>query len=113
MIIERVEIMLQFQTVGVVSCSKMNLVVFKSAGKNQKKKNDGKTGIFTQNQFSTKSIFFMVVIQKLIILNFQKNLTFFEVDKKFLDDQKFKFLRNLSKTRKFAIRIKITILSFP
>ncbi|KAF0718309.1 Uncharacterized protein FWK35_00028652 [Aphis craccivora] len=31
-----------------------------------KKKNDEKTGIFTQNQFSTKSIFFMVVIQKII-----------------------------------------------
>ncbi|KAF0767059.1 Uncharacterized protein FWK35_00029072, partial [Aphis craccivora] len=47
---ERVEIMLQFQTLGVVSDRKMNLVgalgghflnfliVFKSAGKNQKKK---------------------------------------------------------------------------
>ncbi|KAF0766829.1 Uncharacterized protein FWK35_00020115, partial [Aphis craccivora] len=32
----------------------------------KQKKNDGKTGIFTQNQFSTKSNFFMVVIQKLI-----------------------------------------------
>ncbi|KAE9543187.1 hypothetical protein AGLY_003098, partial [Aphis glycines] len=30
------------------------------------KKSDGKTGIFTQNQFSTKSIFYMVIIQKLI-----------------------------------------------
>ncbi|KAF0718685.1 Uncharacterized protein FWK35_00025073 [Aphis craccivora] len=29
-------------------------------------------------------------------------LTFFDVDKNILDDQKFKFLRNLSKTRKFA-----------
>ncbi|KAF0771757.1 hypothetical protein FWK35_00000380 [Aphis craccivora] len=26
-------------------------------------------GIFTQNQFSTKSIFYMVVIQKLITIN--------------------------------------------
>ncbi|KAF0767762.1 Uncharacterized protein FWK35_00009178 [Aphis craccivora] len=62
--------MLKFQTMGMVSGRKMNLVgalgrsflnfpiVFKSAGKN-KKKNDGKTGIFTQNQFSTKSIFFL------------------------------------------------------
>ncbi|KAF0748740.1 Uncharacterized protein FWK35_00020926 [Aphis craccivora] len=35
----------------------------------KQKKNDEKTGIFTQNQFSTKSIFFMVVIQKLIADN--------------------------------------------
>ncbi|KAE9544686.1 hypothetical protein AGLY_000228 [Aphis glycines] len=40
-------------------------------------KNEGKTGFFTQNQFT--------------------------VGKKFLDEQKFKFLQNLSKTRKFAI----------
>ncbi|KAE9531410.1 hypothetical protein AGLY_010616 [Aphis glycines] len=40
------------------------------------KKNNGKMAIFTQNQFSTKSIFFMVRLW-------------------------FKFLRNLSKTRKF------------
>ncbi|KAF0746539.1 Uncharacterized protein FWK35_00029032 [Aphis craccivora] len=30
----------------------------KKSKKQKKKKNDGKTGIFTQNQFSTKSIFF-------------------------------------------------------
>ncbi|KAE9540053.1 hypothetical protein AGLY_005305 [Aphis glycines] len=29
----------------------------------KQKKNDGKTAIFTQNQFSTKSIFFMIVIK--------------------------------------------------
>ncbi|KAF0759992.1 hypothetical protein FWK35_00031234 [Aphis craccivora] len=41
--------MLQFQTLGVVSDSKMNLVgALGSAGKNQKKIKD-KTGIFTQN----------------------------------------------------------------
>ncbi|KAF0755564.1 hypothetical protein FWK35_00015314, partial [Aphis craccivora] len=33
------------------------------------KKNNGKTGIFTQNQFSTKSFFYMVIFQKLIIVN--------------------------------------------
>ncbi|KAF0767482.1 Uncharacterized protein FWK35_00013257 [Aphis craccivora] len=32
----------------------------------ERKKNVGKTGIFMQNQFSTKSIFYIVVIQKLI-----------------------------------------------
>ncbi|KAF0748955.1 Uncharacterized protein FWK35_00032890 [Aphis craccivora] len=79
--------------------------VFKKIEKN-KKKNDGKTGIFTQNQFSTKSIFFYGCNSKTnhckylklspnvyisviyILLNFHKILTFFDVDKKFLDDQK-------------------------
>ncbi|KAF0758019.1 Uncharacterized protein FWK35_00017864 [Aphis craccivora] len=35
----------------------------------KKNKSDGKTGIFTQKQFSTKSIFYMVVIKKLITIN--------------------------------------------
>ncbi|KAF0770113.1 Uncharacterized protein FWK35_00027396 [Aphis craccivora] len=60
--------MLQFQTLGVVSDSKVNLFgafgrsffeyfnSFQKIEKN-KKKNDGKTGIFMLNQFSTKSIF--------------------------------------------------------
>ncbi|KAF0734115.1 Gustatory receptor, partial [Aphis craccivora] len=48
---ESVEIPLQFQTMGVVSCRKMNL------RREKPKKILGKTGIFTQNQFSTKSIF--------------------------------------------------------
>ncbi|KAF0702214.1 Uncharacterized protein FWK35_00029914 [Aphis craccivora] len=70
------------------------------------KKNDGKTGIFTQNTFSTKSIFlygcnsktyhcnylkfspnvYVSVIYRQ--LNFHKILTFFDVDKKLLDNQK-------------------------
>ncbi|KAF0761581.1 Uncharacterized protein FWK35_00015018 [Aphis craccivora] len=69
--------MLQFQTLGVVSDGKLNLVgalrrsFFEFPNCFQKrrekpKKNDGKMGIFTQNQFSTKTIFYMVVIQKLI-----------------------------------------------
>ncbi|KAF0772185.1 Uncharacterized protein FWK35_00003220, partial [Aphis craccivora] len=41
----------------------------KNLEKLKKKKNDGKTGIFTQDQFLTKSIFYMVVIQKLITVN--------------------------------------------
>ncbi|KAF0770037.1 Uncharacterized protein FWK35_00008075, partial [Aphis craccivora] len=79
--------------------------VFKKIEKN-KKKNYGKTGIFTKNQFSTKSIFFYGCNSKTnhckylkfspniyvsviyIQLNFQNILTFFDVDKKFLDDQK-------------------------
>ncbi|KAF0753988.1 Uncharacterized protein FWK35_00026298, partial [Aphis craccivora] len=68
------------------------------------KKSNRKTGIFTQNQFSTKSIFYMVVIQKLITVktcNFHQ-IFMSVIDKKILDDLKFKFLRNLSKTRKFA-----------
>ncbi|KAF0751538.1 Uncharacterized protein FWK35_00022092, partial [Aphis craccivora] len=50
------------------------------------KKNDGKTGIFTQNQFSTKSIFLYGCNSK---TNHCKYLNFHQiVDKKFLDDQK-------------------------
>ncbi|KAF0771315.1 Uncharacterized protein FWK35_00002919 [Aphis craccivora] len=68
---ELVEIMHQFQILGVISDSKVNLVgelgrsFFEfpnSFQKHQekpkkKKKIKGKTGIFTQNQFSTKSVF--------------------------------------------------------
>ncbi|KAF0765648.1 Uncharacterized protein FWK35_00014582 [Aphis craccivora] len=43
--------------------------VFKKKSRKTEKKNDGKTGIFTQNKFSTKSIFYMVVIQKPITVN--------------------------------------------
>ncbi|KAE9534013.1 hypothetical protein AGLY_008749 [Aphis glycines] len=68
--------------------------------------NDGKTGIFTQNQFSTESIFLYdcnsktnhckylkfspnVYVSVIYIqLNFQKCLTFFDVGKNILDDQK-------------------------
>ncbi|KAE9536772.1 hypothetical protein AGLY_006834, partial [Aphis glycines] len=79
--------------------------IFKKIEKN-KKKNDGKTKIFTQNQFSTESIFLYGCNSKTnhckylkfspniyvsviyILLNFQKILTFFDVGKKILDDQK-------------------------
>ncbi|KAF0748172.1 Uncharacterized protein FWK35_00025071 [Aphis craccivora] len=62
--------MLQFQTMGVVSDIKVNNLgalykskvnifqQFSKKSRKTKKKNDGKTGIFTQNQFSTKLIFF-------------------------------------------------------
>ncbi|KAE9545782.1 hypothetical protein AGLY_001325 [Aphis glycines] len=46
------------------------IIKFSKKSRKTNKKNDGKTAIFTQNQFSTKSIFFMVC------------------RKKFLDDQK-------------------------
>ncbi|KAF0757022.1 hypothetical protein FWK35_00036312 [Aphis craccivora] len=72
---ERVEIMLQFQTIWgwfEVSDRKMNLVgaleghflkflSFQKHREKPKKKKLRKTAIFTQNQFSTKSIFYMVV----------------------------------------------------
>ncbi|KAF0746008.1 Uncharacterized protein FWK35_00030081, partial [Aphis craccivora] len=94
---ESVEIMLQFQTLGVVSDSKINVhwgghflnfpIVFKSAGKNQKKIKE-KREFLRKISFRPKRFFYMVLIQKLITLNFQEILTFFDVDKKILDDQK-------------------------
>ncbi|KAF0769089.1 Uncharacterized protein FWK35_00005391, partial [Aphis craccivora] len=45
------------------------IIEFSKKLRKTKKKNDGKTGNFTQNHFSTKSIFFMVVIQKRITEN--------------------------------------------
>ena len=99
--------MLQFQTMGVVSDVKVNILgargkklTFSNSfqkNREKKKKNDGKTGIFTQNQFSTKSIFLYGCNSKTdhckylkfspniyvsviyIKLNFQKFLTFFEL----------------------------------
>ncbi|KAF0773339.1 Uncharacterized protein FWK35_00000559 [Aphis craccivora] len=56
--------------VGIWGVSKIkNFQLFSKKSRKTKKNNDGKTGIFTQNQFTTKSIFYMVVIQKLIIVN--------------------------------------------
>ncbi|KAF0747797.1 Uncharacterized protein FWK35_00030904 [Aphis craccivora] len=61
--------MLQFQTLGVVSDVKVNILgelyrskvnifqQFSKKSRKTKKKNNGKKEIFTQNQFSTKSIF--------------------------------------------------------
>ncbi|KAF0767743.1 Uncharacterized protein FWK35_00009581 [Aphis craccivora] len=71
--------MLQFQTMGVVSCSKMNLVgalgghflnfpiVYKSAGKNQKKIKEKRE--FLRKSFRPNRFFYMVVIQKPITIN--------------------------------------------
>ncbi|KAF0741448.1 hypothetical protein FWK35_00037105, partial [Aphis craccivora] len=55
---ESVVIMLQFQTLGVVSCSKMNLVVFKSAGKNQKKIKE-KREFLRKTSFRPNRFFYM------------------------------------------------------
>ncbi|KAE9538654.1 hypothetical protein AGLY_005753 [Aphis glycines] len=63
-----VEIMLQFRTLGMVSDGKVNILgalyrskvnIFQQFSKKSKKtkKSDGKTVIFTQNQFSIKSSF--------------------------------------------------------
>ncbi|KAF0751757.1 Uncharacterized protein FWK35_00020567, partial [Aphis craccivora] len=69
---ERVEIMLQFQTLGVVSDRKMNLVgalgghflkfpiVFKSAGKKQKKKIKEKREFLRKTSFRPNRFFYMV-----------------------------------------------------
>ncbi|KAE9524123.1 hypothetical protein AGLY_015488, partial [Aphis glycines] len=62
--------------VGTLGGQKLKIFNIFEMNREKPQKNEGKTGFFTQNQFT--------------------------VDKKFLDDQKFKFLRNLSKTRKFA-----------
>ncbi|KAF0758567.1 Uncharacterized protein FWK35_00013977, partial [Aphis craccivora] len=63
------KILLQFQTSGVVSDGKVNILgalkrskvnifqQFSKKSRKTKKKSDGKTGIFTQNQITTKSIF--------------------------------------------------------
>ncbi|KAF0758539.1 Uncharacterized protein FWK35_00008469 [Aphis craccivora] len=60
--------MLQFQTLRVVSDSKMNLVIFKSAGKNQKNIKE-KQEFLRQTSFRPNRFFYMVVIQKLITVN--------------------------------------------
>ncbi|KAF0737130.1 Uncharacterized protein FWK35_00037526, partial [Aphis craccivora] len=56
---EHVEIMLQFQTMGVVSDSKMNLVVFKIAEKNQKKIKE-KREFLRKTSFRPNRFFYMV-----------------------------------------------------
>ncbi|KAE9538477.1 hypothetical protein AGLY_005576 [Aphis glycines] len=106
-----------FQTSGVVSDVKF------SKNREKQKKNYGKTGIFTQNQFSTGSIFLygcnsktnhckylkfspnvyvsVIYIQPLKFSIFMR-IFFFEVS--------FKFLRNLSKTRKFAKKTRSIII---
>ncbi|KAF0762364.1 Uncharacterized protein FWK35_00017101 [Aphis craccivora] len=60
----------------------------------KQKQNDGKTGIFTQNLFSTKSIYLYSCNSKTNLckyLKFSPNVYFSEtyvhVDKKILDDQ--------------------------
>ncbi|KAF0769056.1 Uncharacterized protein FWK35_00009762 [Aphis craccivora] len=85
---------------------------FPTVFKKIEKKNDGKTRIFTQNQFSTKSIFLYGCNSKFINLHYrpQKFSIFMRIMKKTLEN--FKFLRNLLKTRKF-VRFKNTTLSFP
>ncbi|KAF0760583.1 Uncharacterized protein FWK35_00030436, partial [Aphis craccivora] len=84
---------------------------FPTAFKKMRKKNDGKTGFFSQNQFSTKSIFLYGYNSKTNHCKYLKCSpnVYVHVNKKKLDNQKhmkiehkFKFLRNMSKTRKFA-----------
>ncbi|KAF0768166.1 Uncharacterized protein FWK35_00028524 [Aphis craccivora] len=65
------------------------IIEFSKKSKKQKK-SDGKTGIFTHNQFSTKSIFLYDCNSKIIHCKYLKisQNTFIDVDKKILDDQK-------------------------
>ncbi|KAF0706792.1 Uncharacterized protein FWK35_00037487, partial [Aphis craccivora] len=68
---ERIEIMLQFQTVGLVHWGGhfMNFpIVFKNAGKNQKKI-EKKREFLRKTRFRPNRFFYMVIIQKLIIIN--------------------------------------------
>ncbi|KAF0703321.1 Uncharacterized protein FWK35_00035991 [Aphis craccivora] len=72
--------MLQFQTLGVFSCRKMNLIgawgghflnfpiVFKSAGINKKKIKE-KREFLRKTSFRPNRFFYMVAIQKLITVN--------------------------------------------
>ncbi|KAF0771118.1 hypothetical protein FWK35_00011958, partial [Aphis craccivora] len=71
--------MLQFQTSEVVSDDKVDILDFK--------KKSRKTGIFTQNQFSTKSIFLYGCNSKTFLISC---LVIFNI------------LRNMSKSRIFA-----------
>ncbi|KAE9527328.1 hypothetical protein AGLY_013026 [Aphis glycines] len=52
------------------------IIEFLKKSRKTKKKNDGKTRIFTQTSFRPNRLFHMVVTQKLITLNFQNILTF-------------------------------------
>ncbi|KAF0752577.1 Uncharacterized protein FWK35_00027451 [Aphis craccivora] len=89
------------------SSSKVNLVgalrrsflkfpiVFKSIGKNQKKKKiKEKRNFYAKPVFDQINFFYMVVIQKLITLNFRKF-----VDKKILDDQKISIFYEICRKR--------------
>ncbi|KAF0771427.1 Uncharacterized protein FWK35_00000820 [Aphis craccivora] len=109
--------MLQFQTMGVVSDVKVNILgalyrlkvnifqQFSKKSRKTKKKNDGKREFLRKTSFRPNRFFFgcnsktnhckylkfspnVYVSVIYIQLNFQKNLTFFDVDKKILDDQK-------------------------
>ncbi|KAE9535889.1 hypothetical protein AGLY_007790 [Aphis glycines] len=92
------------------------MYVFKKIEKN-KKKNDGKTGIFTQIQFSTESIFYMVVIQKLIttteIFDFYANFflkcrsNFYEICRKRENLQILENFTTIYRQLKFSIFLKI------
>ncbi|KAF0729225.1 Uncharacterized protein FWK35_00025519, partial [Aphis craccivora] len=78
----------------------------------KKKKSDGKTGIFTQNQFSTKLIFLYGCNSKTNhskYLKFSPYVPYEFISHRYLkispilnEVMNFKFLRNLSKTRTFA-----------
>ncbi|KAF0718936.1 Uncharacterized protein FWK35_00031849 [Aphis craccivora] len=88
---------------GGFRCKSQKLTFSNSFQKNQEKqkKNDGKTGILRKTSFRPNRFFFYGCNSKTnhckylkfspniyVSLNFHKILTFFDVDNKFLDDQK-------------------------
>ncbi|KAF0755930.1 Uncharacterized protein FWK35_00018240 [Aphis craccivora] len=95
--LERVEIMLQFQTLGVVSDSKMNLVValeesffeihnsFQKRREKPKKKMKEKREFLRKTSFRPNRFFYMVVSYELSS----------NVDKIFFGQSKYKILENL------------------
>ncbi|KAF0769446.1 hypothetical protein FWK35_00017012, partial [Aphis craccivora] len=79
-------------TIIITSRNNASISNFRGGFRRQNQ-NDRKTGFFTQNQFLTKYIFFMVVTRKLITVNTCNFHQMFIL---------FKFLGNMSKSRKFA-----------
>ncbi|KAF0759412.1 Uncharacterized protein FWK35_00020227 [Aphis craccivora] len=112
---ERVEIMLQFQTLGVVSDRKMNLgsalgrSFFEFPNIFQKRREKPKKKIKEKREFLHKTI------------KFSKNFDFFDVDKKILDDQKipYKFVYDSNfyeicrKRENLQLRVENSIRDFP
>ncbi|KAE9521275.1 hypothetical protein AGLY_018338 [Aphis glycines] len=84
--------------------SKHFQTVFQNIEQN-KKKSDGKMRIFTQNHCNSKTNHckYLKISPNVYVSVVYIQLNFFDVNKKILNDQKFTFLRNLLKTRKFEI----------
>ncbi|KAF0721363.1 Uncharacterized protein FWK35_00024278 [Aphis craccivora] len=75
----------------------------KSRKTKKKKKMTEKREFLRKTSFRSNRFFYMVEIQKLITLNFQKNLTFFDDDKKILEDQNSNFYEIYRKSENLQI----------